>query len=77
MIKRESECYECQGRCLGSACPARHGYRFICDECGEEVDVLFHYDDEQLCAECILGSLDKVTIDDYDDEEDRYDDSLY
>lgn len=63
MLRIEDECVgPCPQGCLGSSCPYRHVHRYYCDQCGEEVhpEELYEYDDEQLCAHCLLGKFDTV-----------------
>lgn len=49
------ECVSCPPElgCIGSACPYKNVVRYFCDECGEE-GKLYHYEDEELCEECLL-----------------------
>lgn len=66
MIRYENNCCGCATEsypCIGDSCPNRHVPVFVCDECGEEVDDLYEYGSEQLCADCVLERLDKVSID--------------
>lgn len=61
MIIIEDHCVECPTEmgCLGKSCPYQDVEVFYCDECGEE-DVLYEFEDEQLCINCILNRLHKV-----------------
>ena len=61
MIIIENHCVECpiEMGCLGKSCPYQDVEVFYCDECGEE-DVLYEFEDEQLCINCILNRLHKV-----------------
>ena len=59
MRKVEDECVSCGLPCLGSACRYRNVARFYCDRCGEET-TLYHYDDKELCAECLLKEFEVV-----------------
>lgn len=54
----ENECVGCPPDmgCLGSSCPYRNVERYYCDKCGAE-NVLYHWDDSELCAECVLKQL--------------------
>lgn len=66
MIRYENNCCGCATEsypCIGDSCPNRHVPVFVCDECGDEVDDLYEYGSEQLCADCVLERLDKVSID--------------
>jgi hypothetical protein len=61
MKKYENECVGCppERGCLGSACPNRNVLRFYCDKCKEEAE-LYHYNDKELCIDCIAEQLEKV-----------------
>ena len=62
MKKIENECLGCKDiglHCFGSSCPYRNVARFYCDRCGEE-EKLYHYDGEELCANCILEEYEIV-----------------
>lgn len=65
MIVKESDCAGCQLPCLYEACPHYEVIVLYCDKCNCEVEDLWEFDGEQLCADCIFDSLDKVTLDDY------------
>lgn len=59
MKKVESGCVNCGLPCLGRDCPNYEETHYYCDKCGEET-TLYYYDGEELCADCILESLEKV-----------------
>lgn len=59
MRKTENECVDCGKPCMGRMCPYRNVTRFYCDRCGEE-GVLYHWEDEEVCLNCIADDLDKV-----------------
>lgn len=61
MKRVENECVCCPPDmgCIGNACPYVNVARYYCDICGEE-DVLYHYDGQELCIECIRNQLDVV-----------------
>ena len=59
MKKIENECVFCDIPCKGSSCSLRKVTRFYCDRCGNE-DRLRHYEDEELCEECLLKEFDIV-----------------
>lgn len=63
MIEYENECVGCPPEigCLGKFCPNRRVPHLYCDECGEETD-LYWYEDEQLCADCVIDKLQKVEV---------------
>lgn len=61
MRKIENECVNCPPDiyCLGSVCPYRDVAHYYCDKCGKE-EKLYHYDDEELCEDCLLKEFDVV-----------------
>lgn len=62
MIKYENNCIRCDN-CIH--CGADHEVVYICDECGEEVNTLYHLEGQQLCSSCVLNYLPEV--DEYDE----------
>lgn len=54
----ENECVDCGLPCLNS-CPYKNVTRFYCDRCGYE-GKLRHYENEQLCEDCLLKEFDVV-----------------
>lgn len=62
MKRIENDCVGCPPEmgCLGSSCPYRNNPHYYCDQCGEEKP-LYHFDDEELCIDCIEKQLEKVT----------------
>lgn len=60
MIKIENECVGCEWPCIYESCPYWAVQRFYCDECGEEMDVLYHFDYQELCLDCIEARLERV-----------------
>lgn len=60
MIIVENECVDCGLPCLYEGCPYWAVKRYYCDECGEE-DKLFHFNDREMCIDCIERELDVVT----------------
>lgn len=62
MKKIEDECVGCTSvglHCLGTSCLNRNVVRFYCDRCEKET-TLYHYDEEELCADCILEEFEVV-----------------
>lgn len=56
MEKIVNECVGCRdlGKpCMGSACPNRNVTRFFCDRCEDEITVIYDYDGEELCEDCL------------------------
>lgn len=67
MIKYRDECCHCSAPgypCDGPSCPNLNVPHFYCDKCKHEVEELYYNDDEQWCADCILGELQKVEAED-------------
>lgn len=60
MKKTESDCVGCGLPCLYTACPYYEVTVFYCDDCGEECENLYEFDDEELCIDCIEKRLKKV-----------------
>ena len=62
MIIRENLCVGCE-TCMN--CGRKYDYVYrVCDECECE-EVLYEYEDQELCAECLLSHFDKVDMDEY------------
>lgn len=59
MIVIENECVDCELPCIGTSCKYFNVTRYYCDECEYE-DLLYEFDGQQLCTECILKRLDVV-----------------
>lgn len=59
MKKIENECVNCGPPCIGDACRYRNVIRFYCDRCHEE-EKLYHYEDEELCEDCLLKNFEVV-----------------
>lgn len=59
MKRIENDCVSCDLPCMGRSCPYRNAVHYYCDCCGNE-DKLYHYDDEELCAECLLKNFEVV-----------------
>ena len=66
MKKIENECVGCPPEigCLGNSCPYQNVVRFYCDRCGDEA-TLRHYNDEQICADCLLKEFEIVEGSEY------------
>ncbi len=64
MVKYENECVCCPPEmgCLGDSCPNRNVMHLYCDKCKDDVEVLYDYDGEELCEECLLDSFKKITL---------------
>lgn len=59
MKRIENECVDCGLPCLGDSCPNRNVTRYYCDHCGSE-EKLYHYDNNELCEECLLKQFEVV-----------------
>ena len=60
MIITENECVDCGLPCIYESCPYWAVTRFYCDECNNEVNKLYWWDDQQLCLDCIEERLERV-----------------
>ena len=63
MIRTENECCDCGLPCTYESCPYWAVTRFYCDECGNEEDVLYWWDNQQLCLGCVEARLERVEFD--------------
>lgn len=59
MIVEKNDCVGCGFPCNSDGCPYNRASHLVCDCCGEETD-LYYFDNQELCAECILDRLEKV-----------------
>ena len=50
MVRIENDCVDCPT--CSADCTASHTPHYYCDRCGDET-VLYHYEDEELCQDCI------------------------
>ena len=84
MIRFENECVGCHTNmgCMGSSCPYMHVPYFVCDKCGDEVEMLYDTCDGQLCEKCAGENKEDYTVIDednvmqfasYEEEDDVYD----
>ncbi len=67
MVKHENDCVGCPPEigCLHESCPYRNAIHMYCDICGNEEDVLYEYEDEQICTCCLLKEVPKVDLSRY------------
>ena len=58
MVIYEDECVGCPPEmgCFGNSCVKRNVPHYYCDECSNE-DRLYHWDDRELCIDCIIKEL--------------------
>lgn len=63
MIRYENDCVGCHEElgCTYELCPYYRVAHLYCDECGNEVDVLYD-DGEELCIDCLLKYIPKITV---------------
>jgi hypothetical protein len=69
MVKYEDECCGCAVPaypCLGDSCPNRHVPHLYCDECKDDVEELYDYEEKEICEECLKEHLLCRTLDDFD-----------
>lgn len=62
MKRVENDCCGCAVPaypCMGDACPLRRVTHYYCDKCKEET-TLYHFDDKELCIDCIAEKLEVV-----------------
>lgn len=60
MQKVKNHCVDCGQPCIRNACRHYEVTHYYCDKCGEEEE-LYEYEGQELCADCILEELPKVT----------------
>lgn len=61
-VRYENECCDCATPsypCIGEMCSRRRVAHYDCDKCGTET-TLYNYNGQELCAECIIESLEQV-----------------
>lgn len=62
-VKITNECCGCatdSHPCLGDICPNRYVKHYICDRCKDETDVLYVYEDEELCDSCLIKNFKRI-----------------
>lgn len=62
MKKIHNECVNCNLPCMGDSCPNRKVARYYCDNCERE-DVLYKYEGQELCFECLLKEINADLVD--------------
>ena len=63
MIGVENECVDCGLPCLYESCKYYKVVRYYCDCCNDEVGVLYYFDEQELCIDCIERRLERVKFD--------------
>lgn len=64
MIRVESGCVDCGLPCLYELCPNYRDIVYVCDSCGDDVDILYHFDGQEMCLDCIENRLERVEYND-------------
>lgn len=57
MVSFVDACNGCE-ICLG--CGKKHTKKLVCDNCGDDENQLYYFDDKELCIDCIEELLDPV-----------------
>lgn len=71
MKRYENECVGCYTvglHCLGANCRNRNVPHWYCDKCKNE-DRLFHFEDRELCAGCIVEEVRTETESEYEEDD--------
>lgn len=63
MIKYENDCVDCGFPCMGNNCPYHNVLYYYCDICKDDTDILYEYENQQLCQDCLLKIVPRVEID--------------
>ena len=56
----ESQCVSCGFPCRYEACRYYNVKVLECDNCGDEVDKLYRFNDGEYCEQCVLERLEVV-----------------
>lgn len=60
MVKFENDCVDCGQPCLGNDCPNRNVKHLYCDKCKFECSVLYKYDGQEFCHDCLLENFETI-----------------
>jgi hypothetical protein len=60
VIYYTTECVSCGFPCKYKACPYYEVKHFKCDRCKDKDVILYHYDNEEICEECLLKEFEIV-----------------
>ena len=58
----------CAKYCIGKACQYWNMAELVCDNCRCDGEPLYKYEGKQLCADCILDSLEQVDPANYEED---------
>lgn len=60
-LKTENNCVGCPQGCINCGRGKHEALdALVCDYCGNEVDALYKYDGDQVCASCLCGDFEKI-----------------
>ena len=60
MIIRRDKCYCCYEKNQCEQCGSRQDTTLVCDHCEMETDVLYEYNDEYLCYDCLFDVIPTI-----------------
>lgn len=53
----DSDCVNCDLPCIYESCPYYEVTRYMCDECKDQDVVLYEFDGQELCIDCVKKQL--------------------
>ena len=62
MIEERNDWVGCDGLPCVPGCSRGRYIALVCDRCEEEVERLYKFDGEELCADCVLDQLESITL---------------
>ena len=51
----ENDCVDCAIPCID--CGRKRTVHYYCDKCGEEASVLYEFDNDELCKDCLIEEI--------------------
>lgn len=60
MKVRRDKCYRCCDKNQCEQCGSRQDNTLVCDHCETETDVLYEYNDEYLCYDCLFDTIPTI-----------------
>ena len=66
-VRYERNCVDCGFSCIQESCPYYRQKVLYCDKCGSEEEELYIVDGKELCRECALEALERITEYDVED----------